>query len=332
MSLQQLESYQISLYLVAIILGLLFGAVVSDIAGSFKLALWPALGVLLYATFTQARLPLLPKALRDRSFMLAVLAGNFLAIPPLVWLLTLLLPPDPAIQLGVLLVLLVPCTDWFITFTHLGRGDTHRAIVATPILLLAQLALLPLYLLLIVGEAFWHLIAADRVPIAFLMVIVLPLFAAWLTERWAERGEARRRIITGLGWLPIPLLAFVLFLIAASQVHTVTTALPLMGRIVAVFVIFLVAAALLGVALGRLFRLKAPAARTLIFSLGTRNSFVVLPLALALSQQWAIAVVVIVLQSLVELFGMVAYLRIVPRLVPDASADDPRHATKRQSS
>jgi ACR3 family arsenite transporter len=44
---------------------------------------------------------------------------------------------------------------------------------------------------------------------------------------------------------------------------------------------------------------------------------VVLPLALALAPQWQAATVVIVFQSLVELFGMVAYLWIVPRfLVP----------------
>jgi ACR3 family arsenite transporter len=45
----------------------------------------------------------------------------------------------------------------------------------------------------------------------------------------------------------------------------------------------------------------------LIFSLGTRNSFVMLPLALSLPGAWSAAVVVIVFQSLVELFGMVPY-------------------------
>ena len=58
--------------------------------------------------------------------------------------------------------------------------------------------------------------------------------------------------------------------------------------------------------------------RTVIFSLGTRNSFMVLPLALSIPEAWATAVVVIVVQSLVELFGMMLYLRWVPgRLLPD---------------
>lgn len=58
----------------------------------------------------------------------------------------------------------------------------------------------------------------------------------------------------------------------------------------------------------------------LTFSFGTRNSFVVLPIALALPEAWQTAVVVIVFQSLVELFGMVAYLRWVPgKLIPEPS-------------
>jgi len=45
---------------------------------------------------------------------------------------------------------------------------------------------------------------------------------------------------------------------------------------------------------------------------------VVLPLALSIPEAWAAAVVVIVVQSLVELFGMMLYLRWVPgRLLPD---------------
>ena len=65
--------------------------------------------------------------------------------------------------------------------------------------------------------------------------------------------------------------------------------------------------------LGQIFRLPAESGRTLAFSFATRNSFVVLPLALALPASFEIAVVVIVFQSLVELFGMMFYLWWLPR-------------------
>jgi arsenite transporter len=118
----------------------------------------------------------------------------------------------------------------------------------------------------------------------------------------------------------VPLLALVVFLIAASQVATVLGALPALVPAFTVFVVFLIAAGLLARLLARLFVLERPAGRALAFSLGTRNSFVVLPLALALPPPYEIAVVVIVFQSLVELFGMVAYLWWVPRRLFPAPA------------
>jgi ACR3 family arsenite transporter len=88
-----------------------------------------------------------------------------------------------------------------------------------------------------------------------------------------------------------------------------------LGHVLGVFVAFMVVAAVIGMFLARMFSLPAGSARALVFSLGTRDSFVVLPLALALAPQWQTAIVVIVFQSLVELFGMVAFLWIVPKLI-----------------
>lgn len=123
-----------------------------------------------------------------------------------------------------------------------------------------------------------------------------------------------------IGWFPVPLLAIVVFLIAASQVQAVVGALTVLGQVTGVFLAFLVVAALIGMLLTRLFSLPAASGSALIFSLGTRNSFVVLPLALALAPPWQTATEVIVFQSLVELFGMVAYLWLVPRsLSPEPS-------------
>jgi arsenite transporter len=111
--------------------------------------------MLLYTTFTQVPLTHLPDAFRDGRFMTGVLAGNFAVVPLVVWGLVSFLPvQESAVRLGVLLVLLMPCTDWFITFTHLAGGDTRRVIAITPVNLLVQLALLPLYLRLFIGESF----------------------------------------------------------------------------------------------------------------------------------------------------------------------------------
>ena len=138
-----LERHQSWIYLIAIVAGFWLGLTRPATAEPLDHLLWPLLGVLLYATFTQVPLTRLSLALRDWRFLGALMIGNFLVIPLALGALVHWLPLEPAILVGVLLVLLVPCTDWFISFTHLGRGDTGRAIAATPILLLAQIMALP---------------------------------------------------------------------------------------------------------------------------------------------------------------------------------------------
>jgi arsenite transporter len=311
----QLEHHQVWLYSIAILLGLLIGTRLPEVTAHWEMLLWPALGLLLYATFTQIPLTRLSTALRDGRFLTALLLGNFVLIPLIVGLVTALIPMEPALRLGVLLVLLVPCTDWFITFTHLGGGDAQRAIGATPIILLAQLLLLPVYLWLFMGEQAIELATSRPLLLAFAGLIVVPLLLAWITERATERNAGGASIIRRLGALPVPLLAIVVFLIAGSQVALITDLGTTLWPVALMFVAYLLMAAGLGKLLGRAFQLSVPSARTLVFSLGTRNSFVILPLALALPDIWAAVVVVIVLQSLVELFGMMFYLAFMPHFL-----------------
>ncbi|WP_135451146.1 arsenic resistance protein [Tabrizicola caldifontis] len=317
MSRIALERHQVWIYLAAILAGLGLGLLLPGAAAQLEAAVWPLLGILIFVTFTQVPLIHLPEAFRDRRFMGAMLAGNFAVIPLIVAGLLVFLPSDPAVRLGVLLVLLVPCTDWYITFTHLAGGDTGRAIAATPVNLIVQMALLPIYLWLFMGSAFLEIFAVGPIVTVFLTLIVAPLVAAWLLERWAEAGSGRDTVIEHLAWFPVPLLALVVFLISASQVRTVTASLPVLPQVAGVFVGFLVLALFAGLGLARAFRLPPRSGRALVFSLGTRNSFVVLPLALALSPEWRLAIVVIVFQSLVELLGVLVYLKAVPRLLPD---------------
>ena len=312
----QLERHQVWIYLAAIATGLVLGGVLPEVRASGELLLWPALVLSLYAAFAQVPLLQLRAAFGDRRFLVAVVTGNFVLVPLLVFALVQLLPADPALRLGVALVLLVPCTDWFIGFAQMGGGDTSRAIAVTPLNLLLQLLLLPLYLWGLPGVP-----SLQGVPAASAWsaagVVLVPLAAAFATERWIGRQPARESLRERLAWWPVPLLAVVVLLVAASQAATVRAAADILPLLVPLFTAYLLGAALIAGALARMLRLPARHGRTLCFSLGTRNSFVVLPLALALPQGWSIAAVVVVTQSLVELLGMLLYLRWVPRLFRD---------------
>lgn len=318
---ERLEQYQLLVYLAAIGCGLIVGMALPGARSVLEAGLRPVLGLLLYATFTQVPLTHVRDALADGRFVLAAVIGNFLIVPVMVYGAMHLLPADPAIRFGVLLVLLVPCTDWFITFTHLGGGDTRHAIAFSPISLLLQVVLLPLYLWLFLGQTFVITAARQEMLVSFVTLILLPLAAAFITERWVERRAERDRLLECLAWCPIPLLAVVVFVIAATQVYLVADSYEVLGGLLVIYVAYLAAAALAARVLAGWFRLPALQGRVMAFSLGTRNSFVVLPLALALPPIYAVATVAIVFQSLVELLGMVAYLWLVPRVLFPASSE-----------
>lgn len=307
----QLEKHQVWLYLLAVAAGVAAGAWLRPRVPDAVIYL--PLAVLLYATFAQVPVTHLNAAVRDRRYFAATLLANFVLAPPVIWLLSWIVPREPAILLGVFMVLLVPCTDWFIVFAHLGRGDVKLALASTPTILLAQFLLLPLFLWLFMGRTFGEVIRAGPFIQVFVLLILLPLLAAGLTQAWADRRPAGRRVIDGLAWLPAPCLAVVLFLIAFSQAGQIGGALHGMERVALVFILYLALAPAIGIVTARRLGLPPAARRTLVFSVGTRNSFVVLPFALALPPGWEPAVTVIVLQPLVELLGMLVYLRLALR-------------------
>ena len=113
---------------------------------------------------------------------------------------------------------------------------------------------------------------------------------------------------------PVALMALTLLVVVASQWPRVQDDLGDVAGVIPLYVAFLVVMPVAGLALARRLRLDPGSARALIFSGATRNSLVVLPLALALDAEYALAAAVIVTQTMVEVLGMVVYVRVIPRL------------------
>ena len=311
--LEALGRYQLFLYITALLAGGSVSLLSSGGTTWLERLVWPTLTFLLYSTFSQVRLAGSLEAFKHGRFFTASLLANFTLVPGIVLGLSWLLPPDPAIKLGVFMVLLVPCTDWFVTFTHLARGDTKLAVAVVPVQLLAQFAFLTLYLWLFLGQEFTQVVATGPFVQAFAGLIVIPFALAWLTRQIAARFVQVTHWLRAIWKLPVPLLTLTLFLVAASQASLLRDVVGSLGWAALVFVLYLMIAALLARLMAKAFSLEVEAGRTLAFNLGTRNSFVVLPLALALPAGWEAAVAAIVLQSIVELSGVVALLWSVPR-------------------
>jgi ACR3 family arsenite efflux pump ArsB len=206
--------------------------------------------------------------------MAALLLANFIFVPLLVWAATRGLVEHPAILIGALLVLLTPCIDYVVVFTHIGKGDSRLTLAATPLLLLAQLVLLPVYLALMLGGSSQVAISITPFVEAFVLLIVLPMALAVLTSAGARHSRAVATWNDAWAWLPVPAMALVLMVVIASQIVVVLRDFDRLLPVVPVYIGFMLLAPVLGFICARLLRLPASEARSVTFSAATRNSLV----------------------------------------------------------
>ncbi|WP_099431250.1 arsenic resistance protein [Pseudomonas mosselii] len=315
MDRDQLERNQIPLYFIAVALAAAIGLFTPGVARPLEALVTPAIAVLMYAMFLQIPFLDLRAGLGNRRFMGALLLANFVLVPLLVWAGTRGLVEHPAVLVGALLVLLTPCIDYVVVFTHIGKGDSRLTLAATPVLLLVQLALLPLYLALMLGGGQVEISVAPFFE-AFVLLIVLPLLLAVATSAGARRSVLVARWNDAWAWLPVPAMALVLVGVIGSQIGVVTSQLDKLLPVVPVYLGFALLAPLLGWFAAQLFTLSTGEARAVTFSAATRNSLVVLPLALALPESIrALAAAAVITQTLVELVSELVYVRAVPALV-----------------
>lgn len=310
-----MEHRQIVLYLLAIGVGGVFGWVVPQASGPLEHSINPVLGMLLFATFLGIPFSAIGRAIRDVRFMAAVLVLNFLVIPAVVFGLSRFVAGDQALLIGVLLVLLSPCIDYVIVFSGLAGGASDRLLAAAPVLMLAQMVLLPVYLLVFVGPEIIAVIDPEPFVEALVVLIIVPLGLAAATQRWAGRARAGRLVMALMQGLMVPLMMLTLAVVVGSQIAGIGREIMSLLTVIPLYVAFLVIMVPLGIAVARIAGMDPGSTTAVVFSGATRNSLVVLPLALALPEPLALVALVVVTQTLVELVGMVAYVKIIPSVI-----------------
>ncbi|MEV8312431.1 bile acid:sodium symporter [Streptomyces flavidovirens] len=312
----RMEHHQVVVYLGAMVVGAVLGWAAPGVGPGLEHTINPVLGALLYVTFLQVPAAELVHSLRDGRFLSATLVVNFLVVPLVVAAMFAFLPTSQAVRLGVLLVLLCPCVDYVIVFSGLASGSNRRLLAATPLLLLVQMLLLPVLLFVFMGSGLADVVEVGPFLEAFVFLIVIPLALAWATQAWAARKPMGQKVTDTATMAMVPLMAATLLVVVASQIPKLGDSFGDVAAVVPFYVLFLIVMAFAGRAVAGLFRLDAPASRAVVFSGATRNSLVVLPLALALPDQLAVAATVVVTQTLVEVVGMVVYVRLLPRFIP----------------
>lgn len=177
--MSKLEKLQTFIILLAVGTGLLLGQIeVVKIYAEYLIV--PALAAMLYGLFLSVPLKDLTKAFKNKRFALGSLAVNFIWTPVLAWLLGYLLLSDhPYLWIGFIMLMVTPCTDWYLIFTQIAKGNVALSTAILPINLILQVILLPLYLFLFSGVS--GSIDSSGIWKSILIVLVIPFLMARLT-------------------------------------------------------------------------------------------------------------------------------------------------------
>ncbi|PTG41799.1 arsenic resistance protein, partial [Staphylococcus cohnii] len=312
-----IEKYQIYIYFIALLSGVLVGLISNIFANILESIISASLFLLMFSMFSQIPFFNIKHSLLNIKSILALLISNFIVIPLFVYgLIQLFDISDAPILIGLYLVLLTPCIDYVLVFNALGKGNERLMLFATPLLFICQILLLPLYFTLFLNTDIFSQI--DILPFfkSFLMFIIFPLLLALLLQYSSNKSKNINQILKFTSWLPEIFMALVLFSIVGSQINKIIHNLNIVITVIPIYICFLIIAPLIGTLCGKLFKVTQETKRTIAFSSSTRNALVVLPLALGLPNHWVtITTTVIITQTLCELLGELIYIKMIPKYI-----------------
>ena len=128
--------------LIGLLLGAMtsFGNVSSDLIEIFLM-------LLLYILFLCIDLKKISQSFRNVRYTITAVLINFIFTPLLAYILGLVFFADSVdIRIGLLMLLVTPCTDWYLVFTGLSKGNVELNMSILPLNLVLQIVLLPIYL------------------------------------------------------------------------------------------------------------------------------------------------------------------------------------------
>lgn len=284
-------------------IGILLGqsAVLSGYAGPL---IEVFLLLLMFFIFLGIDIRKLSSSFANYKFSLASLLLNFVWTPLFAALLAkLFLRGAVDLQMGFLMLLVAPCTDWYLTFIGMSRGNVPLGSSVLPLNLILQVVLLPLYLLLFMGSAVSF--APLQLLSAILYVLIIPLAAANIVKWFIARARKEEKFAAFLASYNdhIQLLFLCLAVVAmfASQGRLLLENPLILLQMLLPLLLFFIINFVLALFAGKKLHLPYPDSAALLFVTSARNSPVSLAIATIAFPDRPLVALALVIGPLLEL-------------------------------
>jgi arsenite transporter len=312
--LNRWESMQPVVLILAMVLGLFAGHFIGGIWNDSNSIIYVSLILLVYGIALGTPLSAVAKSYKNRRFFAIALLDNFIVIPIIGFILALgFLYSTPLIFVGFILYVVNPCTDWFLVFTGMAKGDVPLGLALLPINLIVQILLIPVFLLLFAGELIpiplWAFVETSVVFIA------IPFVGAVATNWAVTRSKGVDWKDRHMGKTPIQIqtitLALIIFFMFGSQTPIILENLLPLSVVLIPVAIFIVASYLVARAVGLWAKLSYEEYALLSCTTIARNSPLALAISYGLFPGEPLIQVAIIIGVLIELPALVLLVKVL---------------------
>lgn len=283
---------------------------------------------LLLVLFLSVDIHHLRDALSNRRFTISAVALNFVLTPVLSFILGIVFfSGSMDVRIGLTMLLVTPCTDWYLVFTRLGGGNVELGMSILPLNLILQVLLLPVYL-----TAFFGRSADLDVPSLLLdmaaVIIIIPLVAACAVRVLVRKDRLESFMEVRGDNLQLVFLCLAVLVMFASQGEEALDNLDLLVEMFVPLLVFFVLLFYLARLVGDAEGFPRRNTVSLTFTSMARNSPLSLAIAVAAFPDAPMIALALVIGPLIELPVLSVAAWFTRRWVSEAPSDrspDPEH-------
>ena len=151
--MDNINKFQSLIILLMVLIGIILGQI-NIIQTYSEYIIMPSLIIMLFLVFIQIPLKDITKSFKNIKFTLTAVLINFVWTPILIFFLgKFFLQNSPELLIGFIMLMVTPCTDWYLIFTAIAKGNVALGASILPLNFILQLLLLPVYVFLIGGSS-----------------------------------------------------------------------------------------------------------------------------------------------------------------------------------
>lgn len=210
------------------------------------------------------------------------------------------------------MLMVTPCTDWYLIFTGIAKGNVPLSATVLPVNLILQIVLLPVYLYVAGGIS--GSVNINELLLSILYMLILPFALAQIAKIFIRKINSEKRqqkLLNFFSSLQTILLSFAIMFMFASKGSNLLSNINIVAKLIIPILLFYVINFVLSQAIGKIFKYNYENTASLTLTTIAKNSPMTLGVALMAFPNEPIIHLIMLLEPLIELPTMMLITRLL---------------------